>query len=112
MYYSCKICFYDIDLPMYLRLKQELVSVILEMKYLDRNLISHKFSLPIFIGTTIPAARLPKNTYKGIVRLMFMDDASFARVSEPSACWCERGIPPTVPYHRIREYVMYICKLA
>lgn len=46
-----------------------------------------------------------KITNKGKVRLMFMDEASFGRISEPSACWCEKGIRPTVPSHRIREYV-------
>jgi putative transposase len=39
------------------------------------------------------------------IRLMFMDEASFGRISEPSYCWCPAGIRPIVPCHRIREYV-------
>ena len=39
------------------------------------------------------------------IRLFFMDEASFGRISEPSYCWCPSGIRPTVPCHRIREYV-------
>ena len=34
-----------------------------------------------------------------------MDEASFGRISKPSYCWCPTGIRPTVPSHRIREYV-------
>ena len=39
------------------------------------------------------------------VRLMFMDEAGFGRISEPSYCWCPHGIRPVVPRHRVREYV-------
>ena len=36
---------------------------------------------------------------------MFEDEASFGRISEPSYCWCPRGVRPTVPCLRVREYV-------
>jgi putative transposase len=39
------------------------------------------------------------------IRLMFMDEAGFGRISEPSYCWCPSGIRPIVPCHRVREYV-------
>jgi len=39
------------------------------------------------------------------VRLFFMDEASFGRISEPSYCWCPDDVRPTVPCHRVREYV-------
>jgi len=39
------------------------------------------------------------------LRLFFMDEASFGRISEPSYCWCPKGVRPTVPNHRVREYV-------
>lgn len=39
------------------------------------------------------------------VRLLFMDEASFGRISEPAYCWCPDDVRPTVPCHRIREYV-------
>ena len=39
------------------------------------------------------------------IRLFFMDEAGFGRISEPSYCWCPIGIRPTVPCHRVREYV-------
>lgn len=39
------------------------------------------------------------------IRLMFADEASFGRISEPKACWCPLGIRPVVPSHRVREYV-------
>jgi len=39
------------------------------------------------------------------LRLMFADEASFGRISEPSYCWCPMGIRPVVPCHRVREYV-------
>jgi putative transposase len=39
------------------------------------------------------------------IRLMFMDEAGFGRISEPSYCWCSRGVGPTVPCNGIREYV-------
>ena len=42
--------------------------------------------------------------YKG-VRMIFQDEAGFGRITTPSYCWCERGMRPSVPCHRIREYV-------
>ena len=39
------------------------------------------------------------------IRLMFMDEAGFGRISEPSYCWCPEGVRPVVPCHRVREYV-------
>ena len=36
---------------------------------------------------------------------MFMDEAGFGRISEPSYCWCSDGVRPTVPCHRVREFV-------
>jgi transposase len=36
---------------------------------------------------------------------MFMDEASFGRISELSHCWCPDDVRPTVPCHRVREYV-------
>ena len=32
-------------------------------------------------------------------------EAGFGRITTPSYCWCERGMRPSVPCHRIREYV-------
>lgn len=49
--------------------------------------------------------RLHNNTYKGNIRLMFMDEAGFGRISEPSVCWCQKGVRPIVPCHRVREYI-------
>jgi len=42
---------------------------------------------------------------KAKVRLMFMDEAGFGRISEPSYCWCPLGVRPVVPSHRVREYL-------
>jgi hypothetical protein len=39
------------------------------------------------------------------IRLFFMDEAGFGRISEPSYCWCPKQTRPIVPCHRIREYV-------
>jgi putative transposase len=39
------------------------------------------------------------------IRLFFMDEAGFGRISEPSYCWCPNGVRPIVPNHRVREYV-------
>ena len=36
---------------------------------------------------------------------MFQDEAGFGRINKPKRCWCAKGIRPTVPCHRIREYV-------
>jgi len=39
------------------------------------------------------------------IRLLFMDEAGFGRISEPSSCWCPEGVRPIVPCQRVREYV-------
>lgn len=44
--------------------------------------------------------REPKRT----VRLMFEDEAGFGRINKPKACWCPKGLRPSVPCHHIREY--------
>jgi putative transposase len=36
---------------------------------------------------------------------MFMDEAGFGRISEPSYCWFFDGIRPIIPCHRIREFM-------
>lgn len=36
---------------------------------------------------------------------MFQDEAGFGRINQVRSCWCPKGIRPTVPCHRIREYV-------
>jgi hypothetical protein len=38
-------------------------------------------------------------------RLMFQDEAGFGRINKPKRCWCGDNIRPTVPCHRIREYM-------
>jgi hypothetical protein len=38
-------------------------------------------------------------------RLMFQDEAGFGRINKPKRCWCGDGIRPTVPCHRVREYM-------
>ena len=38
------------------------------------------------------------------VRLFFQDEAGFGRINKPKYCWCRKGIRPSVPCHRIREY--------
>jgi putative transposase len=38
-------------------------------------------------------------------RLMFQDEAGFGRINKPKRCWCGDNIRPTVPCHRVREYV-------
>lgn len=45
-------------------------------------------------------SREPKRT----VRLMFEDEAGFGRINKPKACWCPKGLRPSVPCHHIREY--------
>ncbi len=35
---------------------------------------------------------------------MFQDEAAFGRINKPKACWCAKGIRPSVPCHHIREY--------
>ena len=39
------------------------------------------------------------------IRLMFEDEASFGRISEPSSCWAPSGVRPIVPCQRVREYM-------
>jgi len=34
-----------------------------------------------------------------------MDEAGFGRINSPAYCWCSGGIRPSVPSHRVREYV-------
>ena len=41
---------------------------------------------------------------RGIVRLMFQDEAGFGRINKPKYCWCFPGSRPTVPCQHIREY--------
>ena len=36
---------------------------------------------------------------------MFQDEAGFGRINKPKRCWCGEGIRPTVPCHRVREYM-------
>lgn len=38
------------------------------------------------------------------VRLMYMDEAGFGRISEPKRCWCPKSIRPIVPRSHVREY--------
>lgn len=38
------------------------------------------------------------------LRVMFQDEAGFGRINKPKRCWCPKGIRPTVPCQRIREY--------
>ena len=35
---------------------------------------------------------------------MFQDEAGFGRINTPKRCWCPKGIRPSVPCHRIRQY--------
>ena len=35
---------------------------------------------------------------------MFQDEAGFGRINKPKACWCPKGVRPSVPCHHIREY--------
>ncbi len=36
---------------------------------------------------------------------MFQDEASFGRINTPQLCWAPKGTRPTVPCHRVREYM-------
>lgn len=45
-----------------------------------------------------------ENLYNDNFRVMFQDEASFGRINKPKRCWCPKGIRPTVPCQRIREY--------
>jgi transposase len=38
-------------------------------------------------------------------KLMFEDEAGFGRTNKPKRCWCTKGIRPSVPIHRVREYM-------
>ena len=39
------------------------------------------------------------------IRVMFMDEAVFGRISDPSSCWAPMGVRPAVPCQVVREYV-------
>jgi putative transposase len=39
------------------------------------------------------------------IRLMFMDESIFGRISNIKSCWCPRGIRPTVSSLKVREFV-------
>jgi len=39
------------------------------------------------------------------IRVMFMDEAVFGRISDPSSCWAPMGVRPIVPCQVVREYV-------
>src|SRR5665647_2218191 len=45
-------------------------------------------------------------------RLMFQDEAGFGRINKPKSCWCGDNIRPTVPCHRIREYMYAYCAVS
>lgn len=36
---------------------------------------------------------------------MFMDEAVFGRINEPSYCWVPMGVRPIVPSQTVREYI-------
>jgi putative transposase len=38
------------------------------------------------------------------IRIMFVDEAGFGRISDPAKCWAPDGIRPIVYHHHIREY--------
>lgn len=38
------------------------------------------------------------------LRVMFQDEAGFARINKPKRCWYPAGVRPSVPCHHIREY--------
>ena len=42
---------------------------------------------------------------EGKIRLMFLDEARFGRISSPEYCWCFDDIRPVVPCHMVREYI-------
>lgn len=35
---------------------------------------------------------------------MFEDEAGFGRINKPKRCWCQKGLRPSVPCHKVREY--------
>ena len=39
------------------------------------------------------------------IRVMFMDEAVFGRISDPSSCWAPMGVRPVVPCQTVREYI-------
>ena len=39
------------------------------------------------------------------IRLMFMGEAGFGRISEPASCWAPPGVRPVVPCQMVREYM-------
>jgi len=38
------------------------------------------------------------------LRLMFQDKAGFGRINKLKRCWSRKGVRPSVPCHRVREY--------
>jgi transposase len=38
------------------------------------------------------------------IRVMFMDEARFGRISDPHRCWAPAGLRPTVPCQVVREF--------
>ena len=43
--------------------------------------------------------------YYDKIRLMFMDESLFGRITNIKSCWCPRGVRPIVSSLKIREYV-------
>ena len=43
--------------------------------------------------------------YYDKIRLMFMDESVFGRITNIRSCWCPSGIRPVVSSLKIREYV-------
>ena len=43
--------------------------------------------------------------YYDNIRLMFMDESIFGRITDIRSCWCPLGIRPTVSSLKIREFV-------
>ena len=40
----------------------------------------------------------------GTIRIMFQDEASFGRISDPAHCWSPPKHRPCVPFQRVRQY--------
>jgi putative transposase len=43
--------------------------------------------------------------FYGKIRLMFTDESLFGRITSVKACWCKKGVRPTVSSLKVREYV-------
>ena len=39
------------------------------------------------------------------IRIMFMDEAAFGRISDPGRCWAPLGVRPIAPSQMVREYI-------